>query len=223
MNFLVKNLSTTNNPVWVLGVINRSFRRISCVDEMVQNAITNKACDYDVLINVVGKFLNNLESVEEISNVILKICMLSDVEDILLPSFARISSFNTSDIFENLASTIQDTLSQDSISNLIALSCNNIHIGSVSILLVRCLEISFNQVNRTENSIEHVRAVKQHAKEIPGDKKKFTNILISGFTSTTSVTLKKSILELVRSLRIKAAFKKGLAGDDLEFYNKEID
>lgn len=221
-NFLVKNIPTTSNPSQVLNVINRSFSQIPQLEEMVQNALKNQACNFDTLKNVIGKFLNNSESAELAADTIINICMLEKLGDIVVQSFFKINRLNPSDIFQQLTIKIEDTSTATVISNLIKLACNNLHIEAASQLLIRCLEISFSQVNQTENSIEYVHIIRSHATQLSKVSKSFLPILKSGFTSTTSDNLKKAILELVRALKIKGPFKKELTGDDLDFYNKEV-
>ena len=221
-NFLVKNLPTTSNPTQVLNTINRSFGQISQLEEMIQNALKNQACDFDILKNVVGKFLNNSKSSDVAADKIINICTLENIEDTLVQSFAKIDRLNSSDIFQQLTSKLEDTSTATVITNLINLACNNLHLETTPQLLIRCLEISFEQVNQTENSIKYVRTIKNHAVQLTKLRKSFLPILKSGFTSTTSDNLKKAILELVQSLKLKASFKKELIGDDLDFYNKEV-
>lgn len=221
-NFLIKNLPTANDPNRALGVINRSFDWISQSKEMVQNALKSKACDHAILNNVTGKFLNNSESPESAADTIIEICMLENAENVIVQAFSKINRLNLSDIFRQIVTKAEDTLTPTATTNLLKLACSNLNIDTASQLLIRCLEISFFQVNQTEINIEHVRTIRNHATQLSKSSKNFVPILISGFTSTTSDNLKINILELVCSLKIKAPFKKELTGDDLEFYNKEI-
>ncbi len=189
---------------------------------MVQNALKNQACDLNVLNEVTGKFLNNSTSPESVADTIIRICTLNNVENTIMQSFGKIKNINLSDILQHIITKIEDTSTAITISNFVTLACNNLNLENAYQLLIRCLEISFNQINQTNNSIECLEKIKNHTAQLSKSKKEFIPVLKSGFTSTTSDDLKKTILDLVRFLKIKPQFKKDLTGDDLEFYNKEI-
>ena len=221
LKFLVDNLPTTSNPNRVLNVINTSFSRISAVNELVKNAQKNQACDTSLLATVAGKFIKNTTSIESAAAETIEICSHENSGDVIRSAFIQIPKHKVADIFDHIAQTL-DSSDTSTIRELVGLAGNNADLSSAITLILRCLELSLEQVNQTGLSIEIIREINNLKNHMSDSKKDLTRILRKGFVSTSSDSLKESILGLVSSMKIKGPFKKNLPESDLEFYNKWI-
>ena len=90
-------------------------------------------------------------------------------------------------------------------------------------LVLKCLDRSFEEINLTRCSNVILEKIKANDECFKQDKNMIAATLRNGFVSTTSDELKRSILLVVSSLKLKIQFRKSLEGESLEYYRKWID
>lgn len=220
VSFLVTNLATTANPHRVLNTLRRSFSKISMLQEMSTNALKNPDCTAGELSKTIAHFINNIESIEKVTSSLVALSNSGITATIISQVIAKLEQHNLDEIYTHFSSEILDMSDPASLLTLVDTACNDIRNESARSFILNCLLKSFEKQNLSECSIKILEKIKQYESTFKLQKDNLATVLRAGFTSTTSDSLKKAILMVVSSFKIKPQFKKTLSGEDMEYYKK---
>lgn len=220
VSFLVTNLATTANPHRVLNTLRRSFSKISMLQEMSTNALKKPDCTAGELSKTIAHFINNIESIEKVTSSLVALSNSGITATIISQVIAKLEQHNLDEIYTHFSSEILDMSDPASLLTLVDTACNDIRNESARSFILNCLLKSFEKQNLSECSIKILEKIKQYESTFKLQKDNLATVLRAGFTSTTSDSLKKAILMVVSSFKIKPQFKKTLSGEDMEYYKK---
>ena len=220
-NFLVNNIKLSENPNEVIDALDEYFSKISKIYELYNNIRDIDDINYDKAFKFMGKILDNYE--------------LSNVID------------NLNKILENEES-VEDTLKIESkmkkytLDDLIKENCNNLDNISNNILIKNMIELSsFKQkslepifvlklIEKAMHNIDDVEYIigidqllgKFERLYFNENEKELNNILYNCFNTTTSDTIRISIMRRIPYFKITRMFKNKMDDEEKNFYNDNV-
>lgn len=220
VDFLIKNLSTTEDPDRILRTLRQEFSEISSPERIITNAIKNRESDTSELAKTEAYFLEAYDDIEDVSDVFRKLCVAGVSGEVLSRVVTHLKKHSKDTLYLQMVNELDDVAKAQELETYVEMACGNIDVTNARIFLLSCLKNSFKQVNNSECSISIVEKITQHETYFKKQKEDTAAALREGFTTTTSDVLKKSILATVSGLRIKPEFRKGLGEEDLDYYKK---
>lgn len=221
-SFLVKNLPTAKDPNLILIIIRNSFSSISSLKDVSVNAQKNPAHKKEELAKTIAYFVDKDEAIEDACDTLRGLCEVEIDDKVIVDALSLIKNHQKNDIYFQLANELQHVNVPNVLTSFTNIACHSIHVLSARKLVLDCLQVAFKKVDLIECSRSIMEKIKANEIAFKGDKEELANVLRDGFVSTTSDSLKQSILLLVSSLRIKPQFKKMLTGDDMAYYKKYV-
>lgn len=222
ITFLTDNLETSDDPNRIVRTISRSFGRISKNKEMIENALKNDKTDMVLLMQTSGMFINNSKTLEKLAEELVNVCSVKEIEEKAIEILNGITTYNCDDIFGEISQKIDVSTNVQSIKAIFNMAIQSKSSVSARDLILKCLQISLSADTNIKMSIDFIRKINDNKSSLSIDKAGINAVLIDGFVSTTSESLKESIINLVRTLKIKTLFKKELSGENLKFYEKWV-
>lgn len=220
VDFLIKNLSTTEDPNRVMRILRQEFSEIPSPERVIANAIKNQESDTNELAKTEAYFLDAYDDIEDVSDVFRKLCVAGVSGKVLSRIVNHLKKHSKDSLYLQMVNELDDVAKAQELEIYVEMACGNIDVANARNFLLSCLKNSFKQVNNSECSISIVEKIKQHETCFKNQKEDTAVALREGFTTTTSDVLKKSILATVSGLRIKPQFRKGLGEEDLDYYKK---
>lgn len=222
LDFIIQCLLTTNKPEKALSLLCNKFTHFTDLDVIVENAIENLNCEEHLAENALVQIFNNSLSIGEIADAIIKISAINKTEALLSNTLKKISNINITELFANMYNKLNTSLSDIALINIVNLTRHYSRNSSAIATVLKCLELSLQQINMVETSKIIIREINDRKDDFKNDKNELARVLREGFVSSSSDSQKELILQLVTSIRIKPQFKKTLSGEALKFYNKWI-
>lgn len=219
-NFLVSNLSTTADSNRILSIIDNAFFSISDPAGMIVAAFSNHNCNIELLSKISAKFLDKLNSEKNIAETLFALCENENISDLLSLTLRDLKNHSAEAVISEMGELVHKDTAPDVLLAVTGISADNLDLYSAHTLLVKCLKMSFEQVNQVDVSIRIIGALNDNKADLKDIKNVLSDCLRSGFVSTSSDDLKMHILGLVASFGIKSQFKKTLKGEDLAYYQK---
>lgn len=220
MSFLVKNLSTAEDPDHLLHIICCSFTSTTLLRDMAVNANENPNCSEENLAKALAHFINHKKDIEDVSNLLKTLCEADLPIDLIYHTIDKNRTFAKGDIYSQLANTLASSNNPQILTSYTKLACHDLKTNSAQKLVLDCLQHSFEKVDYGACALKILDSITENAPTFKERKDDLADILRSGFTTTTSDELKKAIVLVVSNLRIKPQFKKTLTGENLDYYKK---
>lgn len=209
-NFLVSNLPTATNPDHVLSVINSAFSTISNPPEMITNAFSNHNCNMELLAKTFAKFLDNLADEKNVAETLFALCKIENISDLLSQIIRGLKKYSAEGVVEEIEALVQEDTATNILLTLKEIAASNLDLHSAHVLLIKCLRMSFAQLNQIDASISIMRTLNDNKANLKDIKNALADVLRGGFVSTSSDDLKEHILGVVVSFEIRSQFKKSL-------------
>lgn len=219
-NFLISNLPTATNPDHVLSIINSAFSIISNPSEMITNAFSNHNCNMDLLAKTSAKFLDNLVDEKNVAETLFALCKIENISDLLSQIIKGLKKYSAEGVVGEIETLVQEDTATNILLTLKEIAARNIDLHSAHVLLIKCLRMSFVQLNQIDTSVSIMRTLNDNKANLKDIKNALADILRDGFVSTSSDDLKEHILGIVVSFEIRSQFKKSLNGEDLAYYQR---
>lgn len=219
-SFLVKNLETANDPNRILRILRSEFSEISMPETIVINAAKNKGIDIKELAKTEAFFLDACDDIADVSDVFRGLCVAGISDVILAGVINELNNHGKDILYLQLINELNNVKKPQELITYSNMATFNIDVVEARKFFLACLQKSFEQVNNSEYSISIVNILKQYESYFKLQKEDTAAVLREGFVTTTSSALKDCILVTVSRLKIKPQFKKGLRGDDLDYYRK---
>lgn len=220
VDFLLKNLSTAEEPNRVMRILRQEFSGIPSPERVITNAIKNEKSDMDELAKTEAHFIDRFDDIEDVSDVFRKLCVAGASGELLSKIVTCLQKHSKDSLYQQMVNELDDVAKAQELETYVEMACSNIDVANARVFLLSCLKNSFKQVNNSECSISIVERIKQYEDYFKNLKEDTAAALREGFATTTSDVLKKSILATVSGLKIKPQFKKGLGEEELDYYKK---
>lgn len=219
-SFLINNLPTAEDPDCILRTICHSFSSISNLLGMAVNAQKNPECSEEELAKAIAHFADRKDTVEKLATMIRELCEMELSNEVLQDAISRVKKYRKEDIYIKLVNELPKINIPQTLTELSDIACNNLDIKSACEFVISCLQMSFEKVNFIESSLAIMDDITTNAVAFKEYKAVLADVLRTGFVTTTSDNLKKAILLVVSSFKIKPQFKKSLTGENLDYYKK---
>ena len=215
--FLKKNLPTTTDPNRVLKMFIILFPSIPKLEQVVIEALRNKAVSLDELSHMVAHFLKTMENQDDISATILALHKTENGDSIVKQALSELVDVS------RILSAFSPAPNKDELHFLSNLATIYLSVPEGKLLLLKCLSTSVSEINLVESTSEILHTVIENKKPLIDDvnfKLELIKIIKEAFTNTDSDALREKILLLVNAFKLKSTFKGGLEGESLEFFKK---
>ena len=222
ISFMVTHLPYANNPDNVLISICNNYRKITMLQEMAINAQANSKCTNETLSNSIAHFVNDMDDIEAVTKTFIKFAKTGIAAETLYKSLSKINNYRVDEVYEKLIDDIKDVNLEKALICIVDIALYEVNKLTARSLILECLLETFKGINLVGCSKVILGKLKDNEMYFKQNKSMLADVLRSGFKSTTSDELKRDILLIVSSLKLKVQFKKSLDSADLEFYKKWI-
>lgn len=221
-SFLVNNLPISENPSRILCALRFGFAKIDRLTEMVKNALENPKCSTDELIDTLAHFVNQIDNLSEVAEMYYRLVKSGINGVILSASMKKLENYTHNEIYGDLMNVLDKVTSQEELITFVDMGINDIRTDIAQTFILECLRHSLGKSHFSDSSIRIIDRIAENSNAFKSKKEIATEILQTGFTTTTSDNIKKAILLAVSKLKIKPQFKRGLTGADMDYYTKWI-
>lgn len=221
-NFLVNQISKTEEPDKVLNEISNSFSTISNINQLISESLKNSNINKDRLAKVVTKFVNNVKNIDTIIDLIMESSKDKEKSNIVNVALTNISNFDMEDVRTELIERLKvANVNNSQLRNLLEISKINRSSNS-SELIYTILKLSYEHVDQKSILIQIIDELVNYDDILLKDRLGIADILREGFIHVESDNVRKTIVNVISVLKLKREFKKGLGKGPLGFYNDNV-
>ncbi len=221
MEFLVDNITLTNNPNVVIDALDEHFSRISKIYELYSNIKNIEEVDHDKVFKFIAKSLDNNALEDFVKNInkllqdekSIKDCLIIEqkmkkykLNDVISQDYDNIDVIEDQVLLKNileLCSIKQDFIEPKVVVAFIKKALQNMddseYIANVDQILNKFDRLYFNEI-----------------------KKNLNEILYNCYHTTTSKIVKTIIIRRAKYYKITRIFKNKMEDEEKEFYNNNI-
>lgn len=222
VNFLVNNINISNNPNSNIRSLGKHYKYISTMDDLIKKCVTNDNIDKNIAIEVVSKFIKNMD-INNISSSVIEAAKSAETFNFISIILLNDDVHKLGDIIDASSKQLIITSPIVIIKNLLEFCSKNKSNIYVQSVLDIC-KIGFEHKDEQEMIDYICNQLSQFGKNFfAKNKVDAASVIYNCFNKTNSDNVKKCLLRIVSELKIKIQFKKLLSGQtETDYYTNHI-
>jgi hypothetical protein len=218
--FLVSHIKTAINPNKVLQIISNSCDIPININEIVVYANGNSNIDKAFLQNLIVTFYDRYTDADGVAKEALSMFSQSSTAEMAVVALKKIIKVSIDDVMIRLSDGVKDTTGIDTLTNIAKMTTTFNSNASIS-LYSKCLTLSFRHDNIADKVGDIVSCLSEFDVDIRTKAREtLETTLITGFSNTTSITIQRVIVSVIKQCKWTRKFKNKLLPEKVDVFNK---